>query len=100
MTAITKIHKRLPWYAWMLVPFVLPAVLIVGIPLGILALFSLPYYFIFPDHHRQIWDSKGTPHQRELLAKWRSQYSQLGFFGRIQRGIRLAQRRRKVPSVA
>jgi hypothetical protein len=97
MNIIAKTYKRLPWYGWLLVPIVFPGVLIfVGIPLGVFALLSIPYYFIFPEHHRQAWDFESTPHQRELLVKWRSQYSRLGLIGRVQRGTRLALRRRNV----
>ena len=87
MTTTAKSFKSLPWYGWVLVPFLLPVVLVVGIPLGMLALFSIPYYFVFPDHHRQIWDFEGTPHQRELLARWRLHYARLGFIGRIRRAF-------------
>ena len=44
MTTTAKFHERLPWYGWLLAPLVLPAVLVVAIPLGIVALLSIPYY--------------------------------------------------------
>jgi hypothetical protein len=87
MATVAKVHDRLPWYGWILVPLVLPAVLVIAIPLGILALFSTPYYLVFPDHHRHMWDLEGTPHQRYLLSKWRTRYSRLGIFGRIGRAF-------------
>ena len=87
MTTTAKLHYRLPWYGWLLVPFVIPAALVVLIPLSLLAAISIPYYFVFPDHHRHMWDSESTPHQRELLARWRTQYSRLGIFGRIRRAF-------------
>jgi len=93
MTVTTKSLKLLPWFGLILIPFVLPAVLVIAIPLGILALFSIPYYFVFPDHHRQVWDFEGSPHQRELLAKWRSHYAHLGFIGRIRRAFTRCRRR-------
>ena len=74
-------------------PFVLPAVLIVAIPFSLLALLSIPYYRIFPDHHMHIRDLDGTERQRELLAKWRTRYSELGIFGRLRRAAKLLRRR-------
>jgi hypothetical protein len=93
MTTTAKSSKRLPWYGWVLVPFLLPVVLVVGIPLGILAAISIPYFFVYPDHHRHIWDFQGTAHQRELLAKWRLHLAHLGFWGRIKRAFRRLRRR-------
>jgi len=88
MTTATKFREKLPWYGWLLALLVLPVVLlVVAIPLGILGLFSIPYYFVFPDHHRHMWDFEGTAHQRARLAEWRSLYSRLGFFGRVRRAI-------------
>src|ERR1017187_9955342 len=87
MTTVAKLRERLPWYGWLLAPAVLSAVLVVAIPLGILALFSIPYYFVFPDYHRHMWDFEGTGHQRARLMHWRSLYSRLGFFGRVHRAI-------------
>ena len=93
MTTAANPHRRLAWHQWLLVPVVLPVVLVVAIPFGVLALFSIPYYFVFPDHHRHIWDCEGTAHQRELLAKWRGLYSRMGFLARIRRaGTRLRRR--------
>src|SRR5262245_38085422 len=95
MTTTAKTHRRQPWYAWLLVPLVLPAVLVVAIPLSILALLSIPYFAVFPDRHRHIWDFKGTLHQRELLAKWRTLYTRLGFVGRVRRAFT----RRTTPAI-
>jgi hypothetical protein len=97
MTITSKFSfYRLPWYGWLLAPLVLPAVLVVAVPLGILALFSIPYYRVSPDRHRHAWDFDGTLHQRQLLAKWRSQYAHLGFIGRISRAFTRRRRRRKL----
>lgn len=87
MTTPAKLDQRLPWYLWLLAPLLLPIGLVVAIPLGILALFSTPYYFVFPDRHAHQWDFEGTARQRELLTKWRREYSRLGFIGRIRRGM-------------
>src|SRR5579883_521729 len=89
MNAAPKsMSKKLPLHAWPLVPFAFCAALVVMIPLGILALLSIPYYFVFPEHHRQVWDFKGTTHQRKLLEIWRSKYAKLSFIGRISRAFR------------
>lgn len=51
-----------PWYLWPLVPFVFTASLIFMLPLAILAVLSIPYYAVFPDHHMHVYDVRGTPH--------------------------------------
>ena len=43
--------NRLPWYAWPLIPLVLPAVLLIMIPLAFLAAIMIPYFVVFPDRH-------------------------------------------------
>jgi len=82
-----KLYGRLPWFGWFLLPLILPAALVVLIPLSVLAAFSIPYYFIFPDHHRHLWDFEGTIHQRALLTRQRALYSRLGFLCRIHRAF-------------
>ena len=95
MSILTKRPSgHLPWYAWPLVPLVLPAVLIVMLPLGILALLSMPYFLVFPDRHAHIYDFKATSRQRELLSRWRSGYRRLGVGGRLARSLKLWRRRR------
>jgi len=86
--------QRLPWYGWLLAPLVLPANLVVAMLFGILSLFSILFFFVFPEHHLHPWDMEGTPHQRKLLAKWRSHYAHLGFIGRIRRAFTRLQRGR------
>jgi hypothetical protein len=86
-------RDRVPWYAWPLVPLVLPVVVLVMIPLGVLALISIPYYAVFPDHHAHFYDFQGTPHQKETLARWRAAYRRLSFPQRIGRAFKLHCRR-------
>jgi hypothetical protein len=58
------------------------------IPLGILALLSIPLYGIFPDQHVHPYDRNGTPEQKAFLALRRSRYRRLGFRRRIRRAIK------------
>jgi len=82
----------------LLIPLVLPAVVLVALPLGILALLSsIPYYALYPDRLRHVYDFEATPRQRELLVRWRTKYAQLGFRGRIKRYLLRRERRRRVP---
>ena len=68
------------------------------IPFAALALILMPYFCVFPDHHRHIYDFDGaTPRQRELLGKWRAQYRRLGLLGRFRRVMLKRQRRRRMP---
>jgi len=79
---------------WLLAPFVgVITFVIIGIPLLILAALSIPYFALFPDRHAHIWDFRGTHRQRELLARWRAMYRQLGLRGRIARAIKKRHKR-------
>lgn len=94
-TTSARPSERLPWYAWPLVPFVFVATLVLMLPLGALALLSIPYFLVFPDRHAQIHDFGGTPRQQELLARWRESYSRLGIRGRLARRLKLWRRKRR-----
>ena len=87
-----RVFRALKWYQWPLIPFALPAAMVVGIPLLVLAALSIPYYKVFPDHHPHIVDMGGTPRQRQLIESWRAKYRELGIVGRI--GVALSGRRR------
>jgi hypothetical protein len=87
--------ERVPWYLWPLVPIVLPICLLVMLPLGFLALLSIPFYLVFPDTHFHKYDHEGTPRQKELLARWRARYAALGLRQRIRRGAELWRRGRE-----
>lgn len=87
--ASAPVKNELPWYGWLLAPLVLPAVLLVAILLGLLALLSVPYFALYPDRHADIIDFGGNAREREWLAKWRAKYAQLGFLGRIRRCMKL-----------
>jgi hypothetical protein len=81
----------------LLIPLVLPVVVLIALPLGILALLSMPYYALYPDRHPHLYDFDATPRQRELLARWRAKFAKLGFFGRIKRYLLRRERRKRVP---
>jgi hypothetical protein len=93
MSLVPSHSGGLRWYQWLLVPFALPAALVVILPLGALALLAIPYYAVFPDHHPHVVDFGGSPRQRELLARWRRRNQQLGIIGRI--AVALGGRRRR-----
>ena len=80
------------WYLWLLAPLVLPICLVFMLPLGLLALLSIPFYLVFPDAHLHKYDYDGTPRQKELLARWRARYASLGIIRRIRRGAKLWRR--------
>lgn len=87
--------RRVPWYLWPLVPLALASGLVVMLPLGILALLSIPYFAIFPDHHAHRYDFEGAPHQRERLAQCRALYRNMNLLQRIERAVRRWRRRRR-----
>jgi hypothetical protein len=59
------------------IPLVLPVVALVALPLGILALLSIPYYALYPDRHRHLYDFDATPRQRVPAAIRRIQSHEL-----------------------
>ena len=86
--------KRVPWYLWPLVPPVFLATLIfVGIPLGLLALLSIPYFWLYPDRHAHQWDFEGAGREKERLHRWRSAYQRIPFVARVRRAIKRSRRR-------
>ena len=87
--------QKLPWYLWPLAPIALASSLFVMIPFGVLALLSIPYFVIYPDHHAHQYDFEGTDHQRKRLSQWRAQYGRMNVFGRLERAYRTRRRRRK-----
>ena len=87
MTTPKKPARKTPLFVWIILPLLLPAILYGLIHRAFLSLFFVPYYYVFPDHDTYILDVKGTPHQHQLLAKWRLRYAKLGFVGRIRRAV-------------
>jgi hypothetical protein len=90
----TPAKQNLPWYLWPLVPFAFLAALSVMLPLGVLALISIPFFWLYPDRHMQFADLEGTPEEKARVARWRAAYNRLSFFGRVRRSIRRTARRR------
>ena len=88
--------RRPPWYQWLLVPIVFPVALVIMGPLGLLALLSVPYFRVFPDHHAHLYDFNGTPRQRELLTRWRAGYKRLGITGRFARCLKVRKRKKRL----
>ena len=89
-----KLSYSVPWYFWPLAPIMfLGTFVVVGIPLGILALVAGPYYAIFPERHAHKWDFCSSPEQRERLALWRAQFQRIGIRGRCVRALEMRRRR-------
>lgn len=49
--------------------------------LGIVVLFSIPYFAIYPDHHPHAYD-RGTKKQRETIRRYRNLVSRVPFWRR------------------
>ena len=84
--------KAVP-YLWPLAPFALVASLLVMLPLGPIAILSIPYYAIFPDRHLHKYDVEGTEQQRKRMVQWRSVYSRMSFVQRLVRAMTHVKRR-------
>ena len=85
-----------PWY---LVPIVAPAVALLLLFFPLIALFSIPVFWVYPDRHMHLYDFEGTAAQRARLGQWRASYDRLGLVGRIRRArTRRARRRRLRPA--
>jgi hypothetical protein len=92
----TPTRRPVPWYLWPLIPPVAIVVAVtVGIPLGILALLSIPFFWLFPERHAQLADFEGTEQQKVRLRQWRLAYGKLSLVGRVRRAVRLSVRRRR-----
>ncbi|MCE9548673.1 MAG: hypothetical protein K8T25_24615 [Planctomycetia bacterium] len=89
-------RERLPWYTRLFYLIVMPfGLLFIVMPFSLLALLSIPYFSVFPDHHAHPHDYKGTPEQRQRLRNWRAGFRSLGLTGSIRRAMKLARRNRK-----
>jgi hypothetical protein len=86
---------RTPWYLW---PFVIPGMFlgaIVMLPLGVLAVLSIPYFILYPERHLHEWDiDENLGHERSM-RRWRAAYARLTLLGRVCRARVLAGRRRR-----
>lgn len=81
-------RNRVKWYLWPLVPFGFAAAMIVMLPLGLLALLSIPYFLLYPDRHLHFADLHGSEIEKARVARWRATYSRLSFAGRVRRATR------------
>ena len=89
-----KLSYSVPWYWWPLAPLMFfGTFVVVGIPLGILALVAGPYYAIYPERHAHKWDFCSSLKQKERLALWRAQYQKLGIRDRCARALEMRRRR-------
>jgi len=84
-----------PWYCWPLVPFVLLVAMFVMVPIGIIALISIPLTLLYPDQHRHIFDDTGSPEEKARLARWRRAYRRLSIVGRVRHAIKRSKRLRR-----
>ena len=90
------IPQRLPWYLWPHAPFAFLAVaLIVMLPLGVIALMSIPLTWLYQDRHMHIHDVQGTEMEKARLAKWRETYNRLSVVGRFRHAMRRSVRQRR-----
>ena len=82
-------RQRLPWYLWPLVPvaFVVTWV-VVGIPLGLLALLSIPYLWLYPERQAYLADFHGSEAEKARLRRWRAAYQRLSFIARVRHARR------------
>jgi len=76
-----KNQQKTPFWMWM----VLPVTTILGpIILIALAIFSLPYFWLYPERHAHLPDfGEGTPDDAARLARWRGRCARLTFFQRV-----------------
>src|SRR5436190_23484804 len=87
---------RDPW-PWYMTPIVAPALLPLLLLLPVIALISIPLFWVYPDRHKHLYDVRGTSAQKVRLAQWRAAYDRLGLLGRIRRArIRFGWKRRLI----
>lgn len=51
--------------------------------LFVLAAFSIPYFFLYPERHAAIWDFHGSPEQKEALKQYRRGCAERGIIRRL-----------------
>ena len=84
-------HSRNEWVS----PITAFGLVLFLLLLPLLALISIPLFWVYPDRHMNQYDFEGTPRQKARLAQWRATYDRLGLRGRIRRArTRQARRRR------
>src|ERR1700722_5641807 len=81
------------WYMWPLAPVAFLAAMLVILPLCIVALLSIPYFSLYPDHHAHVADCQGSQSEKARVARWRVTYSRMSFAGRVRRAMRRIARR-------
>lgn len=79
------------WYQLPLIPLGFVFVMLAMLPLGLIALLSIPFFALYPERHMHVYDLQGTPRQRELLTRWRTTRAKISLPRRL---IRLIQKRR------
>lgn len=79
------------WYQWPLIPLGFVFAMLAMLPLGLIALVSIPFFALYPERHMHIYDERGTPRQQELLTRWRTIRAKMSLPRRL---IRLIQKRR------
>jgi hypothetical protein len=89
-------RKQVKWYLWPLIPPVFVVMLVLLIPIGVLALLSIPIVWLYPDRHKHIADVRGTPSEKARLVRWRAAYARLSFTGRVRRAMKRSIRRRSL----
>jgi hypothetical protein len=68
---------------------------VIAIPMGIIALLSIPYFWLYPDRHAHVADGEGTDAEKARLLRWRNAYRQLSFIGRVQHARKRSRRLRR-----
>jgi hypothetical protein len=89
-------RKHVPWYLWPLaLPVFVVTMVVVGIPLGILALVSIPYFWLYPERHAQRADFEGTESEKARVRRWRNAYRRLSFIARVRHATKRSRRLRR-----
>lgn len=89
--APTTVHPdKLPWYTWLVAPFIV-VFLLLWVPF--LILFD-GLCVLYPERTPAMADFTGTPHQKALREKWRLAYRKLYLPQRAARALKIRHRRR------
>ena len=68
---------------------------VIGIPLGLLALVSIPYFWLYPERHAQQADLEGTESENARLRRWRAAYQKVSFIARVRHAKKRSRRSRR-----
>ena len=74
------------WIEWILMPLYVPIFFLV---FGMLALLSIPYFWLYPERHANRIDFEGSPEEQERFRAYREYRSRISLGRRVLERLHL-----------